>query len=127
MPTEITLYYADWCGHCTRFKPEWEALKNSLDQLDIGHNEYEESKNKKTVQDAGVEGFPTIRIKRDGTEYDYVGPRTAPDLLQELGISPQSGGANGEMPDFNEKYLKYKSKYGSLRKWMDNYKKTHGN
>ena len=25
--TKVTLYYADWCGHCTKFKPTWEGIK----------------------------------------------------------------------------------------------------
>ena len=25
---KVILYYADWCGHCTHFKPVWKALKN---------------------------------------------------------------------------------------------------
>ena len=26
-----TLFYADWCGHCTRFKSTWNAFKKVFD------------------------------------------------------------------------------------------------
>ena len=124
MPTEVTLYYADWCEHCKKFKPEWDALKTTLDQLNIDHHEYEDAKDQQIISEDSVQGFPTIRIKKENDEYEYIGPRTASDLLQELGVQPQVGGATGELVDFHEKYLKYKDKYASLKKWMDNYKKS---
>ena len=31
--TKITLYHADWCGHCKRFKPTWEALKGVFKKI----------------------------------------------------------------------------------------------
>ena len=30
---EVTLYYADWCGHCKTFKPEWFGFKGAYQQL----------------------------------------------------------------------------------------------
>ena len=25
--TSITLFHADWCGHCQQFKPVWNEIK----------------------------------------------------------------------------------------------------
>ena len=122
MTIEVNLYYADWCGHCRTFKPEWENLKTTLDKLGVSHNEYEDGTNKDDIQNAKVQGFPTIRIKVDKDEYDYSGPRTAPDILNFIGIVPeeikQDGGGEGKSP-YEARYLKYKAKYLSLKKWAD--------
>ena len=29
---KVILYYAEWCGHCQRFKPEWAKLKEELEK-----------------------------------------------------------------------------------------------
>jgi len=123
--SEISLYYADWCGHCKTFKPEWEALKTTLDDMGVSHKEYESDANPKEVEAKGIKGFPTILIKKDKKEYVYTGPREAPSILYEMGVLDdlQLGGrrknANkGESP-YKGKYEKYKAKYMSLKKWMD--------
>jgi thiol-disulfide isomerase/thioredoxin len=122
--TEVNLYYAEWCGHCKNFKPEWENLKTALDDLGISHNEYEEGSNKNAIEEAKVEGFPTIRIKVDKDEFDYSGPRTAPAILDFIGVVPekmnskQTGGGDKASP-YEARYLKYKAKYLSLKKWAD--------
>ena len=124
MTVEVNLYYAEWCGHCKNFKPEWENLKAALDDLGVSHNEYEDDMNKEEIKAAQVEGFPTIRIKVDKNEFDYSGPRTAPAILDYIGIVPekmsqkQSGGGN-KKSEYEARYLKYKAKYLSLKKWAD--------
>ena len=27
---EVRLYYAPWCGHCKKLKPEWVEVKNDM-------------------------------------------------------------------------------------------------
>jgi len=124
---EITLYYADWCGHCQKFKPQWEILKKSLDKYGVSYNEYEDSKDSSMISKNNIQGFPTIRIKQNGKEYEYIGPRQATEILHELNVLPninnkkdvkkfveQSGGVD----DFYKyKLEKYRTKYNELRKW----------
>jgi len=54
----LTLYYADWCGACKRFMPEWNKLKslyiNNLDFYQIEHKSIP-----KNILSTLV-GFPTI-------------------------------------------------------------------
>ena len=40
---KVELYYANWCGHCNRFKPEWEKVKKEISEKYGGScSEYEE-------------------------------------------------------------------------------------
>jgi len=77
----ITLYYAEWCGHCINFKPEWNKLKANIDKLNdknITYNEYEEKQIDKNLQ---IAGYPTIHfnIKMNGKNYNinYDGKRNS--------------------------------------------------
>ncbi len=62
----IVLYYADWCGHCVRFKPEWAKFKAEMARK---HSnlctvaEVEQS-HLSNVPAAQVEGYPTIKFYR---------------------------------------------------------------
>jgi protein disulfide-isomerase A4 len=101
--TKITLYHANWCGHCKRFMPTWNALKDVFSKNNIQYEEYEDTENEIEVQNAGVEGFPTIRITNDtGEEYDYNGDRSADGILNEVLPNLQMGGS---------KLNKYKIRY----------------
>ncbi len=59
----LVLYYADRCGHCRTFKPEWQKIKSSLGIKCI---EYEESKNAKEVDAADINGFPSLILYKNG-------------------------------------------------------------
>ena len=117
--TKITLYHANWCGHCKRFKPNWDSLKTFFDSNNIQHNEYEHSQNQKEIDQANIEGFPTIKINKNGKEYEYKGERTEEALKKELVNNVQSGGADLDEKMYKHKYLKYKKKYLSLKGGSD--------
>jgi hypothetical protein len=80
----LSLYYSNQCGHCIRFKPEWNKIKKYIDggkNKNVSYNEYEEHeiKNKK------ITGFPTllfnIKIKNKNHEIEYNGERTSEKLI----------------------------------------------
>ena len=84
----VTLYYADWCGHCVKFKPEWEKFKIDAAKNNIKTESYSSDEiGDKTILIEGkpFRGFPSIKIdvNKNGTKYDkeYNGNRLAKDLL----------------------------------------------
>ena len=91
--TKVTLYHADWCGHCKNFMPTWNALKKIFDQNNVKYDEYESDKNIEEIKNANVNGFPTIRISKNNKEYDYNGSRSPDDLLNEILPNLQKGGS----------------------------------
>ena len=68
------LLYANWCGHCTAFKPVWKDISSETNALNffsqIESSNIDKIKNKpKYIQN--IIGFPTIReiTKNEITEY----------------------------------------------------------
>jgi thiol-disulfide isomerase/thioredoxin len=112
---KVSLYYADWCGHCQTFKPTWEILKKDLEHNGIEHEEFE-SENKQVMKDNNIGGYPTIKITHNNNVEDYNGPRGREEILIHLKNlqNTQTGGNNNEL--YYKKYLKYKSKYLQLKK-----------
>jgi thiol-disulfide isomerase/thioredoxin len=140
----VQLYFAEWCGHCKAFKPEWEKLKHKLEGKRYKHEEYESDENPQKIEEENIRGFPTIRIIIDNKKVDYNGKRTAEEIINfiekpqensdnkykqcggaKLGFTPRlTGGkwkkSSKKMNESNDeqykiKYLKYKAKYMKLR------------
>ncbi len=130
---KVVLYYADWCGHCKTFKPEWEKLKEMCKEKGIKYADYEADRNVAEIEAANIKGFPTIMV--NGREYN--GPREAKAIFYKLtskgndnddgnGKFKQCGGGKlGFSPRRNGnyykiKYLKYKAKFMKLKANEDN-------
>jgi len=74
----LTMYYADWCGHCQRAKPEF--LKLGSTQTIGGKSVNIKLVNPETHPDEAVgvdvKGYPTIILKKGGKITEYAGERT---------------------------------------------------
>jgi thioredoxin-like negative regulator of GroEL len=80
-------FFATWCGHCKTFKPEWEkftgeAKKSPLQAL-VATIPEEYMKGAKCDQ-TDFQGFPTVRIFKDGKFEDYKGERKANELMKHI-------------------------------------------
>jgi len=86
---KVTLYHADWCGHCQKFKPQWGEFKEMAKHDGINFAEFEEQEldPNKPVMIGGVpmRGYPSIKVeyKKNGRTLDieYNGQRNAMALL----------------------------------------------
>ena len=66
-PITLVLVYADWCGHCQRFKPMMEKLENmpgrSIQTARIREDVFPKS----NISSAKIEGYPTLMlVKKNG-------------------------------------------------------------
>lgn len=87
---DVTLYYADWCGHCNTFKPEWEKINKNIDKIQkkfknikISLNKYSDRELDSTdikkeggkINNKAIKGFPTIKFsletKNEKKDFDY--------------------------------------------------------
>lgn len=91
----FTLYYADWCGHCKKVKPEFQEFAAS-GEVDVKGKRCKvrmvnADENKEELKEKGVQGFPTFMLETaDGNTVEYKGKRSTEGWLkfleEELGM-----------------------------------------
>jgi len=77
----VVMFYAPWCGHCTKFKPEYEkaAQKANVSFLLV---DCDKVLNQNQMKKYDILGFPTIKMFSGGNNVvEYQGDRTADALL----------------------------------------------
>lgn len=82
----VEYYYADWCGACKAFEPEWKKLKNSLSHLGVDYEEYE-SKNRRKMSDEKIQAYPTVKLVVNGNKSEYKGPLNARAILYRVSLT----------------------------------------
>ena len=73
---EVMYFYTNWCPHCKNARSEWDQFKDvyegktiknmTIKCLDINCDEDEE-----TADKYNVEAYPTIKMLKDETVYEY--------------------------------------------------------
>merc|ERR1712038_328295 len=86
--TALVMFYAPWCGHCKRLKPEFEkaatALKANDPPVALAKVDCTED-GKDTCGRFQVSGYPTVKIFRNGElSQDYNGPREANGIVKYM-------------------------------------------
>jgi thiol-disulfide isomerase/thioredoxin len=77
---EMMLFYADWCPHCKTAKPIWNDIKTQYKNKTI--NGYhviftevncttESSETEQMMNRYNIEGFPTIKLLKDGQVVEF--------------------------------------------------------
>ncbi|KAJ8949948.1 hypothetical protein NQ314_008087, partial [Rhamnusium bicolor] len=79
----LVMFYAPWCGHCKKMKPDYlaaakelnkEGFSNCLAMVDCSINPV-------VAEEFKISGFPTIKLFRNGKYVkDYTGKRTVEDI-----------------------------------------------
>ena len=64
-------FYAPWCGHCKKLKPEWDKL--NINNVDI--QEVDCTVEKELCEKHNIKGFPTIKYGNPEDLKDYNGDR----------------------------------------------------
>jgi thiol-disulfide isomerase/thioredoxin len=90
---ELMLFYVDWCPHCKTAKPVWEELKTEYKNKSInGYNVLfteincttETPEIEKLIAKFSIEGYPTIKLLKDGQVIEYDAKPTKDTLTQFL-------------------------------------------
>jgi thiol-disulfide isomerase/thioredoxin len=84
--TSIILFKADWCTHCTKFKPIWSKM-NEMYNKKYNFVVYDADNNKAELKEYKVDSFPTVLVKNGSNVFPYNRDRTFEEFnnfLQEL-------------------------------------------
>lgn len=82
--TLLVEFFAPWCGHCQRLAPEYEAAATKLKGT-LALAKVDCTVNSETCERFGVNGYPTLKIFRNGEESGaYDGPRTADGIVSYM-------------------------------------------
>jgi thiol-disulfide isomerase/thioredoxin len=90
---ELLFFYTDWCPHCKTAKPIWEEIKTEYENKTI--NGYtiifteidctdETEEVDKMMNKYNVEGYPTIKLLKDGQVIEYDAKPTKSTIVQFL-------------------------------------------
>ena len=90
---EILFFYADWCPHCKTAKPIWNDLKTEYENKTINGYKItfteincseETTEVERMMNQYNVEGYPTIKLIKDGQVIEYDAKPTKETLNQFL-------------------------------------------
>ena len=83
----VIFFRANWCGHCTRFKPVWDetcadkVARSDLEEVEMKEVDVDTEEAKPLMQKHNVRGFPHVVMVNGDKEDVYSGNRTKEDLL----------------------------------------------
>jgi len=90
---ELLLFYAEWCPHCKTAKPIWDDLKSEYQNKTINGYKVifteincttESAEVEEMMNKYNVEGFPTIKLLKDGQIIEYDAKPSKATLTQFL-------------------------------------------
>ena len=90
---ELMFFYVDWCPHCKTAKPDWEELKSEYENKTINgyHIKFTEincteetEEIEKMINKYNIEGYPTVKLLKDGQIIEYDAKPSKDTLIQFL-------------------------------------------
>ena len=73
---ELLFFYTEWCPYCKKAKPIWNEVKEKYENEPINNTivyfkEVDCDKDEKMADEYNIEGYPTIKLIKDGQIIEY--------------------------------------------------------
>jgi len=73
---QLFFFYTTWCPHCKNARPEWEKLKEEYEGKPINNTrvffrDVDCDKEEEVADQYKVDGYPTIKLVKDGQIVEY--------------------------------------------------------
>ena len=82
---QILFVYADWCGHCQAFKPEWNKFEKICKEGGNTCRAINGDENPDLAKKYNIEGYPTIlKCDKNGNKIEEYGGQRSADALVEF-------------------------------------------
>jgi thiol-disulfide isomerase/thioredoxin len=82
----FVLIYADWCGHCQRFKPTWAKYAQTPGRTaNIASVHHDMQALSPTLKNAQIEGYPSVvRVLPSGKLAEFQSPAGVTNAIQNM-------------------------------------------
>ena len=95
----LIMFYAPWCGHCKKFKPELEKAAAVLRKENLMIAKVDATVEKDLATKYNVRGYPTVKFFKKGDVIDYTAGRNEQDVInwvRRKSVSPTQSLASVE-------------------------------
>ena len=100
-------FFAPWCGHCKKMKPDWDKLMDAFADSETALIADVDctADGKSLCEDNGVQGFPTLKYGDPSALEDYKGGRGFDDLKKfaDENLKPMCSPTNIDLCDAEKK------------------------
>ena len=91
----LVLFYAEWCGHCKTFMPQWDEISKEINKSESGvtllkiecGDASNNEKHAEIMKKYSIGGYPTIFFFDESGNYsEYEGDRSKEAITQFLDL-----------------------------------------
>jgi thiol-disulfide isomerase/thioredoxin len=95
-PITLVLVYADWCGHCQRFKPMMEQLENISGRTVQTARIRDDMVSQSSLKNAKLDGYPSLLLIK-GSKNGVKGEDMSKNIIQ---FKKDDGEISATVPDY---------------------------